>query len=481
VIFSQSTFFIGLCVRSCVLELQARNKFWCFFFSFLSFLFMAHLHLHALRFFVPLSTVNTAAVEEAKRQLQEKHLELQAVKEGLAKLTNEEQRITVITNNVRKERDAAANEKKKHDTCARKLESKEKQLAQLQREEDTAKEEEVLKARLRAVNLSRAKHAVFLRKLVIQLVESQMKLDDASLERLEAEANVNKAQDEWKAVEQQFNALRREFDEVSKEFDTVRERVRKLRDEAEAKAPLTEELKAQIAELPNNIEELDAMIGEHRRKSDMLYAANPKVVEEYEHRKRQIEELSTKLETEKEAQAELKAEIADIKGKWLPDLENLVGDINNTFSRFFQEIGCVGEVALEPHEDYDKWGIEIKVQFRNEDSLHALNSHMQSGGERSVSTMLYLISLQDQTPCPFRVVDEINQGMDPYNERMIFRQVVQTATRPGLPQYFLITPKLLPDLEYTPNMTILCVFNGPWMLTQDKWDNLTKELFDQQR
>jgi len=92
-----------------------------------------------------------------------------------------------------------------------------------------------------------------------------------------------------------------------------------------------------------------------------------------------------------------------------------------------------------------------------------------------VSTMLYLISLQDLTPCPFRVVDEINQGMDPYNERMIFKQVVVTAGRPGLPQYFLITPKLLPDLDYTPNMTILCVFNGPWQLGQQEWDNLMQE------
>ena len=35
--------------------------------------------------------------------------------------------------------------------------------------------------------------------------------------------------------------------------------------------------------------------------------------------------------------------------------------------------------------------------------------------ERSVSTMLYLISLQELAA--FRVVDEINQGMDPVNER----------------------------------------------------------------
>lgn len=36
-----------------------------------------------------------------------------------------------------------------------------------------------------------------------------------------------------------------------------------------------------------------------------------------------------------------------------------------------------------------------------------------------MSTILYLIALQDVTVTPFRVVDEINQGMDPINERKV--------------------------------------------------------------
>lgn len=41
--------------------------------------------------------------------------------------------------------------------------------------------------------------------------------------------------------------------------------------------------------------------------------------------------------------------------------------------------------------------------------MHELTAHHQSGGERSVSTMLYLMALQELNRCPFRVVDEINQ------------------------------------------------------------------------
>ena len=64
---------------------------------------------------------------------------------------------------------------------------------------------------------------------------------------------------------------------------------------------------------------------------------------------------------------------------------------------------------LKGENNYDKYGIQIKVKFRARDSLHVLTPFHQSGGERSVSTMLYLMSLQELTKCPFRVVDEINQ------------------------------------------------------------------------
>jgi hypothetical protein len=56
---------------------------------------------------------------------------------------------------------------------------------------------------------------------------------------------------------------------------------------------------------------------------------------------------------------------------------------------------------------------------------------------------------QGVTVTPFRVVDEINQGMDPVNERKVFVQLVEASCQEGTPQCFLLTPKLLPDLHYT--------------------------------
>ena len=68
--------------------------------------------------------------------------------------------------------------------------------------------------------------------------------------------------------------------------------------------------------------------------------------------------------------------------------------------------------------------------------------------------------LQNVTRCPFRVVDEINQGMDPVNERKVFSQLVEAACQPETPQCFLLTPKLLPNLTYNEHVTLLEIYNG---------------------
>jgi len=93
------------------------------------------------------------------------------------------------------------------------------------------------------------------------------------------------------------------------------------------------------------------------------------------------------------------------------------------------------------------------------------------------------MSLQSLTRSPFRVVDEINQGMDPRNERLVHKRMVNIACGTGDPegdefaargldadggngdgsQYFLITPKLLHGLEYARGMRVLCIASGEYM------------------
>ena len=51
-------------------------------------------------------------------------------------------------------------------------------------------------------------------------------------------------------------------------------------------------------------------------------------------------------------------------------------------------------LAVPEGDDFERCAIEIWVKFRDEEELQRLSSHRQSGGERSVSTILYLIAIQ---------------------------------------------------------------------------------------
>jgi chromosome segregation ATPase len=73
------------------------------------------------------------------------------------------------------------------------------------------------------------------------------------------------------------------------------------------------------------------------------------------------------------------------------------------------------------------------------------------------------MSLQSMARAPFRVVDEINQGMDPRNERMVHERMVEIACKEHTSQYFLITPKLLTGLRYDKRMKVLCIASGEHM------------------
>uniref|UniRef100_A0A8C5HIL4 Structural maintenance of chromosomes protein 5 n=1 Tax=Gouania willdenowi TaxID=441366 RepID=A0A8C5HIL4_GOUWI len=227
-----------------------------------------------------------------------------------------------------------------------------------------------------------------------------------------------------------------------------------------------------FTKLPDTPDEIDAMLNEERSKADCFTGLNENVVSEYNKREQEIKHLEKEQEERVTALNTYRQNISQAKERWLNPLKQLVEQINEKFSEFFRSMQCAGEVDLhsDNEEEYDKFGIRIRVKFHRSTHLHELTAHHQSGGERSVSTMLYLMALQELNRCPFRVVDEINQGMDPINERRVFDIVVSTACKKTTSQYFFITPKLLQNLKYDEKMTVLCVHNGIHMLTSNQWD-----------
>jgi chromosome segregation ATPase len=234
----------------------------------------------------------------------------------------------------------------------------------------------------------------------------------------------------------------------------------------------------------HDIDRLEADIGSEQARLELTHGGSSHLIKEFEDREKTIEHMRSKLADFEAKVAELSTAIGELRKQWEPRLEALIEKISDAFSDSFQRIGCAGQVTLGKAEDvgpneFAEWSIVIHVAFRQNIPLSILNAHRQSGGERAVSTIFYLMALQSLSASPFRVVDEINQGMDPRNERMVHGRLVDIACASSEPdefddngnpiggggggQYFLITPKLLNGLVYKRGMRVLCIYSGEHM------------------
>ncbi|KYQ56942.1 Structural maintenance of chromosomes protein 5 [Trachymyrmex zeteki] len=262
----------------------------------------------------------------------------------------------------------------------------------------------------------------------------------------------------FKRHDEEFQPLKKEAERLYKEALTSTDNMSPQDDAFKAFNKAFEKLPATIAEINNELNVAQAKVFCMAQNVD---AEN--ILREYEEMQNNIHDLTEFIKKKSILLEQMTKEIETLKEKWLQPLQQLTEKINANFSSYFFAMDCAGEVTLSHGEnilDFDQYGLKIKVKFRDADELQELTRHFQSGGERTVTTAIYMIALQELSRVPFRCVDEINQGMDAVNERRVFDLLVKMTGRPGSSQYFLLTPKLLPKLSYAETVTVHCVFNG---------------------
>ncbi|XP_026316066.1 structural maintenance of chromosomes protein 5 [Hyposmocoma kahamanoa] len=232
--------------------------------------------------------------------------------------------------------------------------------------------------------------------------------------------------------------------------------------------------KVDFDKLPTDVNRLQEYCYELQTRIDCMDKGDEQIIKDYEERERMITKLQAEVSNNSNLNRQLENRMQSIRSQWLPPLELLLNQIDRRFGDMFAKLDCAGEIKLDKagaEDDYDKYGISILVKFRSGEQLQQLTRHAQSGGERALSTAIYLMALQALTTVPFRCVDEINQGMDPINERKMFQLLVKVTTESDNSQYFLLTPKLLTKLEYNPKIMVHTIMNGKNIMNYKKWNN----------
>ncbi|KAA0703712.1 Structural maintenance of chromosomes protein 5 [Triplophysa tibetana] len=427
----------------------------------------------------------TMAIDTEEKRLLEEHLRVadervRVIDERMKAIREELTILSRRDNDLRAKKKQLSELKGKKRNLEQKISTKQDSLRQMEQNKINLQEvEEETNAKISAVNNEKLvimaeflSHMKTKAKLSMEKVYLALQSAGLAAEKTKLETDCRDSSADLKRAELAYTKLDQVKTNLLATCKTLMRRASEICNMTPKETAVPEELHAAFGQLPDTLDEIDAMLNEEKARAECFTGLSDNVVEEYNRREQEIKNMEKELDEKANALNTYRQNIAEAKERWLNPLKLLVEQINERFSDFFRSMQCAGEVDLhsENEEEYDKYGIRIRVKFRSSTQLHELTPHHQSGGERSVSTMLYLMALQDLNRCPFRVVDEINQGMDPVNERRVFDIVVRTACGINTSQYFFITPKLLQNLQYADEMTILCVHNGPYMLPPNKWN-----------
>jgi len=149
-------------------------------------------------------------------------------------------------------------------------------------------------------------------------------------------------------------------------------------------------------------------------------------------------ELKEKAQLVAENRGKALEEVKTRMQNWRTVIQSLLDRVNLEYQKILTQAQAVGEVRLVNGHDIEAAGLEILVGFKGGKPV-PLDAYTQSGGERTTSTMSFLLALQQHVRSPLRAVDEYDIHMDPKNREIIAKMLISTVKNANA-QYVVITP-----------------------------------------
>ena len=173
-----------------------------------------------------------------------------------------------------------------------------------------------------------------------------------------------------------------------------------------------------LTEIEGKIAEADGMI----RK---IGAVNMLAIEEFEKVQRQVDERTERKETLSLERANLIERIEKYEQMKYEAFNTAYKAIDANFREIFARLTSgSGHLILENEEDPFTGGLTFAVQPRDK-KVHLLSS--LSGGEKSLTTLAFIFSIQHFIPAPFYAFDEVDMSLDGSNVERIATMIKELA------------------------------------------------------
>ena len=253
-------------------------------------------------------------------------------------------------------------------------------------------------------------------------------------------------------VEYEVSGFKRKL--LAEEVSDLQLQVRLAKEELDPMVAQAEKSGTRV-ESPRKTFDIMLEIGAVEEQMKPLAALSQDVERMYSSYAKVYEDLKKKSDQVAENRQEVLTELDKRLSRWREVLSNFFEQLTSRYNEILATVAATGAVRLLSSRDIEKCGVEILVGFKGNKPT-ALDAFTQSGGERSIAMMAFLLGLQQHITSPFRAVDEFDVHMDPKNRELVTQLITSSAGAMSSGQYVAITPG---QINATENSHVIVVQN----------------------
>ena len=215
-------------------------------------------------------------------------------------------------------------------------------------------------------------------------------------------------------IKVRFENSQRQLMALNATRDTLAEQVKEFKIEVEERGlELSEDVPTQ--------EEVRTRIASITRTMTSLEPVNMRAIEEYEEVERRSNDLRSRRDILDHEREEILERIHKYEQMKKQAFMDCFDGINYHFKSIFTELSDgPGELELDNPEDPFSGGLTMKVQPKDK-SLQRMEA--LSGGEKSLTALALIFSIQQFRPAPFYAFDEIDMFLDGSNADRVAQRV----------------------------------------------------------
>jgi chromosome segregation protein len=182
-------------------------------------------------------------------------------------------------------------------------------------------------------------------------------------------------------------------------------------------------------------EDIQLEVREFERLVQDIGAVNMKALQIYEQVEHEYNELVIKKKRLGEEREDVLLMINEIDSKKKELFVKTFDVVNENFQHFFTQLSRKGEAFLELEDTNDPFagGLTIKVRLTGKKFL---DIRSLSGGEKTMTALAFLFSVQEHEPASFYVMDEVDAALDKHNSELLSKLIRKYCSRA---QYVIIS------------------------------------------